>query len=200
MLAQMLDALTDLIYPAHCLLCQAHLPNRGTVHLCDACLEEVGTIDGPVCRKCGHPSGPYVPTERRCPNCRSKRLHFERAVAVGRYSGALKGLIWGLKFRCDPVYAVPLGRLMAEAAHSYGLLKGVQLVVPVPLHWKRRAERGFGLRRRPTGQPGRLEPPVAPHREARAAADDHDGVDAHRLAGDREGRARQAVAQEPGQG
>jgi len=143
MLATVLEALTDLVYPAHCLLCGVHLPNRGTIHICDVCLDEVSTFNGHVCRKCGHPCGPYVPTETRCPNCRRRRLHFERAISSGRYRGPLKKLIWGLKFDCQPVYAVPLGKLMIEAAESHLCLKDVDQVVPVPLHRKRRAERGF---------------------------------------------------------
>jgi len=143
MLGSTLEALTDLIYPAHCLMCETHLPNRSTVHLCEICREEISTFDGNVCLKCGHPCGPHVPSEKRCPNCYNRRLHFARAVSVGRYSGTLKDLIWGLKFRRDPVYAVPLSRLMSDTVRRHGLERDADIVVPVPLHRKRRAERGF---------------------------------------------------------
>jgi len=143
MLDAVLNALADLIYPAHCLLCEKHLPNRGTIHVCNDCLAEVSSFDRNICNKCGHPTGPYARNDKRCPNCRNARLHFRRAVAVGRYRGPIKKLVTGLKFRCDSMYAVPLGKMISDLATRLNLHHNADLVVPVPLHRTRRAERGF---------------------------------------------------------
>ena len=143
MVSQIIEALTDLLYPAECLVCTEHLPNRHTVHLCKACLNEISKFEGEVCRKCGHPWGPFAAVERRCPNCRNRRLHFERAVSVGRYKSSLKNLICGLKFGREPVFAVPLGFLMREALRRHDLERAVEMLIPVPLHQRKQVERGF---------------------------------------------------------
>jgi ComF family protein len=65
----------------------------------------------------------------------------DRARAIGDYDGVLRDVIHALKYGGRRSLAVPLARRMREAAG--GLLDGVELVVPVPLHGRRRRERGF---------------------------------------------------------
>lgn len=155
MVSQTIGAFTDLLYPAECLACTEHLPNRDTVHLCEACLSEISKFEGEVCRKCGHPWGPFAAVERRCPNCRNRRLHFERAVSVGRYKSSLKNLVCGLKFGREPVYAVPLGLLMADTLRRYDLERSADMLIPVPLHPRKQIERGFNQSELLAAQVGR---------------------------------------------
>jgi ComF family protein len=68
-----------------------------------------------------------------------------RAIAsmtvLGRYEGRLAGIVRGLKFHALPRAGTLLGdrlarRILARPAR-------VDLVVPVPLHWRRRWARGY---------------------------------------------------------
>lgn len=65
----------------------------------------------------------------------------ERGVAAFEYGGPMADAIRRLKYDNRPDLAAPLGRMLAEAgAHLSGC---VDAVVPVPLHARRRRERGF---------------------------------------------------------
>jgi ComF family protein len=83
--------------------------------------------------------------EPRCGLC--QRLHppFEKAVAYGGYDGGLRDLIHLLKFQQVRPAAAVLGRMLAEtvAVLEESLPVGIITVVPVPLHARKRAQRGF---------------------------------------------------------
>jgi len=70
---------------------------------------------------------------------------FERAVAYGRYDGELRDLIHLLKFQQVRPAAAVLGRMLAEtiANLEQAMPAGTIAVVPVPLHTRKQAQRGF---------------------------------------------------------
>ncbi len=70
---------------------------------------------------------------------------FERAVAYGSYDGGLRDLIHLLKYQQVRPAAAVLGRMLAEtlAGLETILPPGSIAVVPVPLHARKRAQRGF---------------------------------------------------------
>ncbi len=84
-------------------------------------------------------------SEPRCGLC--QRLHppFERAVAYGSYEGGLRDLIHLLKYHQVRPAAAVLGRMLAETITSLetALPPGLIAVVSVPLHVRKRAQRGF---------------------------------------------------------
>jgi ComF family protein len=76
-----------------------------------------------------------------------QRLHppFERAVAYGNYDGELRDLIHLLKYQQVRPAAAVLGRMVGEAVATLetSLPDGAFQVVPVPLHPRKQAQRGF---------------------------------------------------------
>jgi ComF family protein len=70
---------------------------------------------------------------------------FERAVAYGSYDGELRDLIHLLKFQQVRPAAAVLGRALAEtiANLEQAMPAGTIAVVPVPLHKRKQAQRGF---------------------------------------------------------
>jgi ComF family protein len=83
-----------------------------------------------------------------CRACRLAPPPFVRAVAFGTYRGRMKDAIHALKYdRLHPA-ARGLGRLLAEAiAQLAGQAPGELLVIPVPLHRAKHAQRGFNQAR-----------------------------------------------------
>jgi ComF family protein len=83
--------------------------------------------------------------EPRCGLC--QRLHppYERAVAYGSYDGGLRDLIHLLKYQNVRPAAAILGRMLAETITGLGAIlpAGEITVVPVPLHARKRTQRGF---------------------------------------------------------
>ena len=82
--------------------------------------------------------------------CQRKDPPFERAVAYGSYDGGLRDLIHLLKFQQVRPAAAVLGRMLAETiAHLEQTMPVGTIfcraiaVVPVPLHTRKQAQRGF---------------------------------------------------------
>jgi ComF family protein len=80
-----------------------------------------------------------------CGLCQRAHPPFERAVAYGSYDGGLRDLIHLLKYQQVRPAAAVLGRMLGNsvAALEPSLPDGAIQVVPVPLHLRKQAQRGF---------------------------------------------------------
>ena len=121
--------------------------------ICDVCWTEFSVQSGPVCARCGDtlPAAAleFGPSSSGlCRTCRLAPPPFVRAVAYGPYQGRMKDAIHALKYdRLHPA-ARGLGRMLAEAIGQLaGEAPGEMLVVPVPLHRTKYAQRGFNQAR-----------------------------------------------------
>ncbi len=141
------DALGCTLFPAFCVLCGSLLPRLSSVPICDACWAEFPVLSGPVCARCGD----TLDGAREAGLCRVCRLApppFVRAVAYGAYRGRMKDAIHALKYdRLRPA-ARRLGHMLAQAIAPLAAdVPDGLLVVPVPLHRLKHAQRGFNQAR-----------------------------------------------------
>ncbi len=148
-----MDALGCALLPAFCNLCGSPLPRLSSVPICDVCWTEFPAQSGHCCARCGdtlaaplHASGPL--DGALCRLCRLAPPPFVRAVAYGLYQDRMKAAIHALKYdRLHPA-AHGLGRMLAEAiAQMAAEAPQEMLVVPVPLHPSKYAQRGFNQAR-----------------------------------------------------
>jgi len=103
--------------------------------LCGACRLSLVEL-GAACERCAQPGA------RLCSRCAREPLPLDRIVAPWRFGGALAISIRRLKFTgathvartVAPLWAPLLAAAVAETGGA---------VVPVPLHWRRRLQRGF---------------------------------------------------------
>lgn len=138
-----LHALGELIWPRDCLLCDAPLLlEPSPVCLCPKCRIELTTDPFATCPRCASSIGPHVPLTGDCPRCRNEVYHFASARRLGVYDGALRDAILKMKNPRQETLAETLGILWGEQARPRLLLSNPQVIVPVPLHWRRRWERG----------------------------------------------------------
>jgi ComF family protein len=81
----------------------------------------------------------------RCLLCQRADPPYERAVAYGSYESGLRDLIHVLKFQQVRPAAAVLGHLLAQAIANLepAMPVGTIAVVPVPLHKRKQAQRGF---------------------------------------------------------
>lgn len=78
----------------------------------------------------------------RCFNCRDSAPEFDRALSFGEYEAGMRGLIHLLKYeRVMPVSAA-LGRMLAHVISEL-IGDAHPVLIPVPLHNRRRRSRGF---------------------------------------------------------
>jgi len=146
-----MDALSCALLPSSCALCGSPLPHLSSVPICDVCWTEFPVQSGPVCARCGDSLDAPIQAPSISGLCRACRMApppFVRAVAYGPYQDRMKAAIHALKYdRLQPA-ARGLGRMLAQAiAQLYGEAPAEMLVVPVPLHRSKYAERGFNQAR-----------------------------------------------------
>ena len=134
----------QLVLPMHCVACGTPAPTDRRWPLCEACGREMAElIAAPYCPLCGRRAGPYTVGPQGCLFCRMYPVRFGAAVRLGPYEGPLKALILRCKYEPQVVIAQVLGRLLAERLALVPWRDDVDVVVPVPLHWRRRVRRGF---------------------------------------------------------
>ena len=75
-----------------------------------------------------------------CGLCRHGLAGFDAAFSYGSYEGELRGLIHLFKYGRVQTLARPLGRMMVRALPRE---QAFDVIVPVPLHWRKRWQRGF---------------------------------------------------------
>ncbi|HYO82076.1 MAG TPA: ComF family protein [Bryobacteraceae bacterium] len=95
------------------------------------------------CSTCHAPflSDAPLDNEGRCALCRSGMLGFDAAFAFGEYAGSLRQLIHLFKYEKISTLAGPLAVLASRALPRSG--EEYEAIVPMPLHWRKRRERGF---------------------------------------------------------
>lgn len=138
------DALLSVLVAPACAACQTPLDAPTTGPVCLACWKAIHPLTPPVCDACGDPlpSWRVISQARaRCPRCRRRPGPVDRARAAGAYEGALRAVIHAFKYDGRRSLARPLAELMAR--HGGDILDGADLLVPVPLHPRRRRARGY---------------------------------------------------------
>lgn len=136
------SALLDLLYPPICLVCGERHASDTAVALCGQCRAELETIGDDACPRCGEPLGPHTAGRKACPT-RHAGLVFRRAVAVCPYHGPAEHIVKALKFGRDMRALEIMAPMLAERVAEAPFGSGIEVVVPVPLHWRRRAARRF---------------------------------------------------------
>ena len=143
MVYRWINLIQNRLLPAVCLLCGApgEAPGRD---LCAGCRRYL-PLNAHACPRCAEPLPASAPAGTVCGRCRRLPPPFAAAFAPYRYDWPLDRLIVELKFRRRLAVARVLGTLFAEAL-AVRLAAGAprpQALVPVPLHPKRLAARGY---------------------------------------------------------
>ena len=131
-----------LIYPGCCLLCGQLLPSEQT-HFCSLCRQGLFIDAETTCPRCAGTIGPYAVIDGRCHACRNESFAFEQVLRLGRYEGLLREIILRLKNQRGEGLAELLGECWAKEAAALFAALHVDVMIPVPLHWRRRWWRGY---------------------------------------------------------
>ncbi|MDQ3369105.1 MAG: ComF family protein [Myxococcota bacterium] len=107
--------------------------------LCAACSASLLEL-GPACPRCAEPTGVHSVVCRRCAWA---PLPLERIVAPWRFGGQLAAAIRRLKFAGRTHIARDLAPLWSPLVAAAVQVDEPAVVVPVPLHWRRRFARGY---------------------------------------------------------
>jgi ComF family protein len=139
------QALLDWFYPRHCHHCGESLHEGRAEMLCRDCLADLvaARISAPVCALCGLPLAGRPAPGTLCMRCRAEQRNFDLARALFAYRGPGRSLIHCYKF--DGAYF--LGPKVLRNLLRRGWLPAdvadVDATLPVPLHPRRRRQRGY---------------------------------------------------------
>jgi ComF family protein len=142
-LAEVLNDLSEVIFPPLCLSCAEIMhPFNGQI-FCRACEEQIHFITGSICHICGT-TFPDSPAESHlCGECLEKKPHFTSARAIFSYKDIILNAIHKFKYKRDLSSGGILASFMAEFSFPDVDFADYSLIMPVPLHIKRLRERGF---------------------------------------------------------
>lgn len=132
--------LLDQLVPPSCLLCQAR-HSAEIALICDPCRSDLPHITH-SCQQCGLP----LTTEKtsHCGQCLSSPPAFDRSVIPLNYCSPINNLITGFKYRNKFISGRLLSQiLLSQIRASYQDQPLPDLLLPVPLHWRRQFRRGY---------------------------------------------------------
>ncbi len=136
-------ALLSLVFPDDCRICNQPLREFSRVPVCRACLRKPEPLAADYfCVQCRAPFLSRFPLDDqgRCALCRRGVRGFDAAYSFGFYENELRKLIQLFKYGRVQTLAAPLGRLLAQALPRE---QSFDVIVPMPLHWRKRWQRGF---------------------------------------------------------
>ena len=111
--------------------------------VCRACLAKPEPLAAEYfCVQCRAPFRNAFPLDAqgRCALCRRGVRGFDAAYSFGFYEDALRDLIHLFKYGRVETLAKPLGRYLEQALPRE---ESFDVIVPMPLHWRKRWQRGF---------------------------------------------------------
>jgi ComF family protein len=122
----------DIALPTLCVACREPVAGEG---VCAICWAKLSFIAPPFCPRLGIPfvydPGPELLSMEAIANPPA----YARARAAVRYDDVARVLVHALKYQDRTDVAPAMGRWMARAGRE--LLEQADMLVPVPLHWRR---------------------------------------------------------------
>lgn len=135
--------LFNLVFPDDCRVCGEALPGVSRIPVCGRCLKAPEPLAPAFfCVACRTPFLNRSPLDEsgRCALCRLGLSGFDAVYSFGSYEGALRKLIHLFKYGGVRPLARVFGGFLAR---SMPMDDGFDAIVAMPLHWRRRWQRGF---------------------------------------------------------
>lgn len=151
------NGILQLLYPLRCPVCDRIVKPSGE-KICLNCLGKLELLTPPWCMKCGKK---LTEETEYCADCRRKEHGFVQGRALYRYDSAARS-IYRFKYSGRREYASFFGEQAAEYLGNFIRDVHPDALIPVPLHKKRRATRGYNQAELLAEEIGkRLDIPVA---------------------------------------
>lgn len=129
----------DLVCPPRCVFCRADVPEpaRGPAVVCDGCARRFAS-DVSRCLACGAPAS----SAADCRRCHGRCRDWDGIAVLSAYADDLRSAVLAAKRPGGEILAAGLAALLARKHAEQIAAWGIDLLVPVPMHWTRRIRRG----------------------------------------------------------
>lgn len=134
---KIIKRILKLIYPETCVFC-GKVCKTG---ICNTCVEQITYVEEPCCKRCGKPV--RYEEQEYCHDCEGHTFAYEQGKSVWLHKGLVKQSIYRFKYHNKRVYASVYAREMLRLYEEQIKSWKPQVLIPVPLHWRRRQQRGY---------------------------------------------------------
>lgn len=131
------DGILQAVYPRHCPVCDDIVRRGGMI--CLECMDKLKLLTPPWCMRCGRKA---EEGEEYCRDCRERGHLFDRGRALYEYGSAAES-IYRFKYAGRREYADFFGGQIADYLGDFIRAARPEAFIPIPLHWRRRAGRGY---------------------------------------------------------
>ncbi|MBV9565389.1 MAG: ComF family protein [Bradyrhizobium sp.] len=128
----------DIALPTLCVACREPVSGDG---VCAACWAKLSFIEQPCCPRLGIPFVYDPGPDMLSMEAIASPPAYQRARAAVRYDDVARTLVHALKYQDRTDLAPTMGRWMVRAGRE--LLAGADMLIPVPLHWRRAWQRRY---------------------------------------------------------
>lgn len=122
----------ELFFPRYCVVCSRRLL-RGEAHLCLSCLNKMPR------------TGMHLQVDNAMEKNLWGKFALGKATAFMHYAkdNDVQKILYALKYYGDSNLGIFLGRLMATELQPSGFFQGIDCIIPVPLHERKKRKRGY---------------------------------------------------------
>jgi ComF family protein len=132
-----ISQLTYALFPGRCIVCDD--PSDRPVDLCVRCEHSLSIISI-YCKTCGLPT---TAASTYCGSCSSQAYPYYRSLSLLNYDKLTAKLIYQLKYGNNFATIKVLSHLFSQHLKQQYTEALPQLIIPVPLHWRRLHKRGY---------------------------------------------------------
>ena len=142
----------NILYPERCPVCHEIL--RGKDGVCEPCRRKLRYIKEPRCKKCGK----EIEKEEQeyCRDCQRFLHSFDKGAAVFAYDEVMRRSISMFKYHNRREYAVFYAKEMYQRCGHFLNRCKPDVILPVPIHRKKKRQRGFNQAELVAKELGRL--------------------------------------------
>lgn len=137
---KIVEEFMDIIYPPRCPVCGEVKKEKSRL-TCSGCLKKLVWIQEPQCKKCGKMLAGGK--QEYCFDCSKTQYHFESGYPLWNYDDIMRKSIADFKYGGRREYGEFYGEALVQRYGNKFLALKVDAIVPVPVHYTKRRERGY---------------------------------------------------------
>lgn len=133
------EVLYSIFFPRRCPICDSVVVYGKDI--CEECEKRISYVADPSCKKCGK----QISSEQSeyCSDCSRKIHHYKQGKSIFLYQKGMKRSMYRFKYAGRKEYASFYARIAKERIQYWVTHRGIEVIIPIPLHRHRQNKRGY---------------------------------------------------------